>query len=115
MARARNAVIMPAGLVLMAAVLLLFLLLHAQVVFAPTPAMHQATSNAPAPAAAPADRTTMASPAAASEQTITYIGSSKPVAGPKPASQQPVSQSVPPAGSARCPSEPGSGLPCRIP
>lgn len=112
MTKARNRVLVPIGLLLAAGVLLIVLLMR-QVVLAPAPTMHQITWTGTSAAAAPA---VQASPnsAAASEQTITAIGSTAPLTAPKPATQ-PASESAPAPGSTKCPSQPGSGLPCSIP
>jgi hypothetical protein len=113
MTKARNAVLVPFGLILMAGVLLIVVLLRAQVAFAPAATIHQISWSAPA-AAAPAAQANSNS-AVVSQQTIKSIGSSAPLPAPQPATQQPAAESVPAPGSAHCPTQPGSGLPCTMP
>lgn len=112
MTKAGNARWVPVGLLLMAGVLLIVLLMRAQVGLAPAHSMHLITG--PGAAAGPAAQTNSNS-AVVSEQTVTPIGSGMPLSAPKSATQQPVSENPAAPGSAKCPSESGSGLPCSIP
>jgi hypothetical protein len=99
MSKARNALLVPTALLLVAGVLLIVLLIRAQVVLAPTPTTYHGSSN----------------PAPISQQTITANGSTTPLAPPTAVTPPQASESMPTPGSAQCPSAPGSGLPCKIP
>jgi hypothetical protein len=113
MSRARNAVLVPTGLLVLAGVLLFVLLVRTQIVMAPAPAMHRATLPAPVSAAGPGAQTGSNS-AATSQQTISSNGSTTPLAPAAGAPPQ-ASQTLPSPDSAQCPQAPGSGLPCKIP
>jgi hypothetical protein len=114
MSKARNAVLVPTGLLVMAGVLLFVLLIRAQIVMAPAPTMHHATLTAPGGAPGPGAQGS-SNTAATSQQTITSNGSTKPLAPPTAGTPPNASESLPTPGSAQCPSAPGSGLPCKIP
>ena len=112
MTQAKNALLVPLGLILMAGVLLVVVLLRAQLLLAPAPTTHQAGWSAPAVAAQAQVNTSSSSNSA---QAITTIGTSAPLTAPQPATQQPAAESAPTPGTGHCPAQPGSGLPCVMP
>lgn len=99
MSKARNAVLIPSSLLVMAVVLLIVVVLRAQVVMAPANPVLGVSSHS----------------AATSQQTITSNGSTTPLAPPNAGTPPQASESLPTPGSAQCPPAPGSGLPCKIP
>jgi hypothetical protein len=112
MTQAKNILLVPLGLVVMAGVLLIVVLLRAQLSLAPAPTAHQAGWSAPAAAAQAQVNTTSSSNSA---QAITPIGTGAPLSAPKPASQQPAAESMPTPGTGHCPVQPRGGLPCVMP
>ncbi|MFI5282989.1 MAG: hypothetical protein ACHQ0J_07655 [Candidatus Dormibacterales bacterium] len=118
MTNARNVLLVPAGLILMGAILLIVVLLRAQIALVPAPSTHQLNWFGPAPAAAAApalNANSSSNSTVVTQQTIKWIGTSAPLTAPRPATQQPADGSAPAPGPARCPTQSGSGLPCVIP
>jgi hypothetical protein len=111
MTKTWNAKLLPTALLVMVGVLLVVLLIRAQIALAPVPTGHQLTLTGPG---APAAQTS-SNPAAQTQQTVQSNGTTAPLSGPTPGPQNPVSESTPAPGSARCPSQAHSGLPCTIP
>ena len=113
MTRSAKALVVPTGVVLVAALILLVLLARAQMYLAPGPVPHHLTVGAPA-AAAPASQAAAGS-ASITIQPLHEIGPGAPLSAPRPATQQPAAEAPPAPGSAACPTDAGSGLPCRAP
>ena len=103
-----NAKLLPTAVLVMLGVLLAVLLIRAQLAVVSTPTGHQVTLTGPAaPAAQP-------SSAPQTQQTVQSNGTAAPLSGPTPGLQKPISESTPAPGSAQCPSQPRSGLPCTM-
>ncbi len=113
MTRGAKALVVPTGVILAAALILLVLLARTQMYLAPGPGQHHLTVGAPA-AAAPASQAAAGS-ASITIQPLHEIGQSAPLSAPRPATQQPAADAPAAPGSATCPPDAGSGLPCRAP
>ena len=110
MTKTRNAKLLPTALLVMVGVLLVVLLIRAQIALVSTPTGHQVTLTGPV---APAAQTT-SNPAPQTQQTVHSNGTAAPFSGPTAGPQKPISESTPAPGSAQCPSQPHSGLPCTM-
>jgi hypothetical protein len=98
---------------LVAALLLLAVLTQLKPVAAPAPERLPASATVSGPASSPAAPANV-SAGAITQRTITRSQPVAPAPAPPATNQQPVSQ-APAAGSAQCPAQAGSGLPCQEP
>jgi hypothetical protein len=113
MTRARNHVFFPLWLFIAAGVVLIALLGRTQIVLAPAPNLHPATLSAPAAdVPQPVQARSNSSSTLNTEQAVTWIGTSAPLAPPAGTTQP--AAPLPPEGPgpAHCPAPADSGLPC---